>query len=73
MIKYVCLVNLRVGIFVALKLEHIPRDSNEKANALATVVASLLIKESVFLPIYYQSASSITINQVNEINEACSS
>ena len=37
MLKYVCLVNLRLEIFSAWKLEHIPRDSNEKADALATV------------------------------------
>ena len=34
---------------------------------------SLLIKEMVFLPVYYQPASSITTNQLNELDEACSS
>ena len=58
---------------MAWKLEDIPRDSNERADALATVVASLPIKETVFLLIYYRQASSITTNQVNKINEACSS
>ena len=73
MIKYVHLVKLRLGSFATWKLEHIPRDSNEWADALAVVVASLLIKEMVFLPVYFHPASSITTNQVNEIDEACSS
>ena len=58
---------------MAWKLEHIPRDSIEKANVLATVAASLSIKETIFLPIYLQPASSISTNQVNEIDEDCSS
>ena len=53
--------------------EHVPRDSNEKVDALAAVAASLPIKETVFLLVYLQPASSITANQVNEIDEACSS
>ena len=73
MIKYVCMVKLRLESFAAWKLEHIPRGSNERADALAVVAASLPIKETVFLPVYYQPASSITTNQVNEIDEACSS
>ena len=73
MIKYVCLVKLQLGSFAAWKLKHILRDLNERANALAVVVASLPIKETVFLPVYYQTASSITTNQVNEIDEGCSS
>ena len=73
MIKYVCLVKLRLGSFAALKLEHISRGSNEMADALAVVAPSLPIKEMIFLPIYYQPTSSIAINQVNEIYETCSS
>ena len=73
MIKYVCLVKLRLGSFAAWKLEHILRDLNERENALAVVFASLPIKETVFLLVYYQTTSSITTNQVNEIDEACSS
>ena len=73
MIKYVCLVKLRLQSFAIWKLEHIPRNSNEKANVLAIVAASLPIKETVFLLVYLQPTSSITINQVNEIDEACSS
>ena len=51
--KYVSLVKQRLDSFSAWKLEHIPRDCNEKADALAAVAASLSITEAVFLPIYY--------------------
>ena len=57
------------GQATAWKLEHIPRGSNEKASALAVVVASLLIRETMFLPVYYQPASSITTNQMSQIDE----
>ena len=53
MTKYVSLVKQRLGSFSAWKLEHIPKDCNEKADALAAVAASLPITEIVFLPIYY--------------------
>ena len=69
MTKYVNLVNLRLGCFIAWRLEHVPRNSNKKANALASVAASLPIKEIMILPMYYLSESSITINRVNEIDE----
>ena len=62
MVKYVYLVKLRLFSFAAWKLEHIPRDSNERADDLAIVATSLPIKETVFLPIYYQTTSSITTN-----------
>ena len=71
MTKYVCLVKLRLESFMTWKLEHIPRDSNEKEDALAAVAASLPTKETVLLPIYYQPESLIATNQVNEIEEAC--
>ena len=54
MTKYVCLVKLRLENFVAWKLEHIPRDSNEKADALAAVATSLPTKETVLILVYYQ-------------------
>ena len=73
MIKYVCLVKLRLESFTTWKLEHIPRGSNERANALAVVAASLLIKETVFLHVYYHPTSLIATNQVNEIDKVCSS
>ena len=56
---------------MAWHLEHILRDSNEKADALAVVVASLPIKEIVLLPVYYQPDSLITASQVNELDKAC--
>ena len=58
--RYMGLVKQRLVNFSAWKLEHIPRDSNEKVDASAAVTASIPIKETVFLPIYYQSTLSIT-------------
>ena len=69
MTKYVSLINLRLGSFVVWRLEHVPRSSNEKADALAVVAASLPIKETMLLPVFYQPESSITTNWVNEIDE----
>ena len=58
---------------MAWKLKHIPRGSNEKADALAVVVTSLPTKETVLLLVYYKPESSIAARQVNEIEEACPS
>ena len=73
MAKYVCLVKLRLESFTTWKLEHISRGSNEKADALVVVAASLPTKETMLLPVYYQPESSIAANRVNEIEEACPS
>ena len=70
MAKYVTLVKEQLAIFSTWKLEHVPRDSNEKADALAVVAASLPITETIFLPIYYQSDSSIATIQVNQVGES---
>ena len=43
--------------------------TNEKADALAAVAASLPITEIIFLPIYYQSDSSIATIWVNQVGE----
>ena len=51
--KYVSRVKQRLGSFLIWKLEHVPREYNDKANALAAVAASLPIDETIFLPIYY--------------------
>ena len=51
--KYVSLVKQHLGNFSGWKLEHIPRDCNEKSDALAIVAASLPMIETLFLPIYY--------------------
>ena len=69
MTRYVSLVNLRLGRFTAWRLEHVSRNSIEKADALVAIVASLPIKETVLLPVYYLSESSITTSRVNEIDE----
>ena len=69
MAKNVSLINLRLGSFAAWRLEHVPRSSNEKANALAIIAASLPIKKTVLLPVYYQLESSITTSRVNEVDE----
>ena len=45
MIKYVCLVKLRLESFAAWKIEHILRNLNEKEDALAIVAASLQKKK----------------------------
>ena len=71
--KYVSLVKERLGSFSVWKLEHIPRDCNEKADALAVVAASLTMTEIVFLPIYYQSDSSIITTRVSQVDEVSSS
>ena len=73
MTKYVSLVTLRLGNFMAWQLEHVSRYSNEKAEALAAVAVSLPIKETVLLLIGYQPESSITTSRVNEIDKACPS
>ena len=74
MAKYVSLINLWFGSFAAWQLEHIPRSSNRKVDALVAVVVSLPIKETVLLPpVYYQLESSITTNRVNEVDEAAPS
>ena len=69
MAKYVTLIKLRLGSFMAWRLEHVPRSCNEKSDALPAVAASLPIKETMLFPIYYQPESSIITNQVNEIDE----
>ena len=69
MAKYVALVKQRLAGFSTWKLEHVSRDSNEKADALTAVAASLPITETIFLPIYYQPDSSIAIIRVNQVGE----
>ena len=59
MTKYVALVKQRLDGFSTWKLKHVPKETNEKADALAAIAASLPITETIFLPIYYQSNSSI--------------
>ena len=65
--KYVSLVKLRLESFVVWRLEHILRDSNEKADALTVLAASLPIKEMMFLP-SITSELSTAANRVHEIS-----
>ena len=69
MVKYVSQVKQRLSSFPIWKLEHIPRDFNEKAYASASVAASLPITETIFMPIYYQPVSSIALPQINQVDE----
>ena len=69
MAKYVSLVKQRLGSLEAWKLEHIPRDCNEKADTLAAITASLSMTEKLFMPIYYQSDSSIITTRVSQVDE----
>ena len=68
--KYASLVKQKLSTLTTWKLEHVHRDSNERADALAVVVASLPIKETIYLPIYYQSGSSILHTQASQKKES---
>ena len=67
MAKYVALIKQRLAGFSTWKLEHVPRDSNEKADTLSAAAASLPITETIFLPIYYQPNSLIATIRVNQV------
>ena len=69
MAKYVTLVKQRLASFSTWKLEHVPKDSNERADALVVVAASLPITKTIFLPVYYQPDSSIATIQVSQVGE----
>ena len=69
MMKYASLVKQKLNAFSAWKLEHVPWGCNERADDLASVAASLPITETSFLPIYYQTDSSILHAQVNQVKE----
>ena len=69
MAKYASLVKQKLNTLSAWKLEHVPQDCNERVDALVAVAASLPIKETVFLPIYYRPDSLILHAQVSQIEE----
>ena len=69
MAKYISQVKQHLNCFPDWKLEHVPRGSNEKADTLALVAASLPITETIFLPIYYKLDSSIASPQVNQVDK----
>ena len=68
--KYASLVKQKLSTLATWKLEHIPKDSNDRADALAVVVASLPITETIYLPIYYQPGSSILHTRVIQVKES---
>ena len=70
MAKYASLVKQKLSTLTTWRLEHIPRGSNEQANALAAVAASLPITETIYLPIYYQLSSSISPTQVSQVEKS---
>ena len=70
MTKYASLAKKKLKTLTAWKLEHIPRDRNERVDALAAVAASLPVKETIYLPIYYKPDSSILHDRVSQIQEA---
>ena len=69
MAKYVSLVKQRLDNFSAWKLEHVTKDCNKKADALAAITTSFPITETVILPINYQSDSSIATTRVSQVDE----
>ena len=68
--KYASLVKEKLSTLATWKLEHIPRDSNTRADALAAVVASLPVTKTIYLPIYYQQDSFISHTQVSQVEES---
>ena len=68
MTKYVSLVNLRLGSSVAWRLEHVLRNSNEKADSLVVVAASLPITETTLLPMLIQVLKNIQIIEIYMTN-----
>ena len=70
MTKYASLAKQKLSTLSTWRLEHVPRDRNETADALAAVAASLPVRETIYLPIYYKPDSSILHTQVSQIQEA---
>ena len=70
MAKYASLAKQKLSTLATWKLEHIPRDRNERADALAAIAASLQVKETMYLPIYYKPDSSILHARISQIQEA---
>ena len=68
--KYASLVKQKLSALATWKLEHIPKDSNDRADALAVVASSLLTTETIYLPIYYQLGSSILHTRVIQVEES---
>ena len=58
-----------LGQFFGLETRTCTQGHQYKVDALAAVVISLPITETIFLPIYYQPFSSITPSQVSQVEE----
>ena len=69
MVKYVLRVKQRLSSFPIWKLEHVPKDYNERADALASIAASLPLTETILLPIYYWPTLLIGSLQINQVDE----
>ena len=69
MARYASVARQKLSTLSAWKPEHIPRDRNERVDALAAIAASLPIKETVYLPIYYKPDSSILHTLISQIKE----
>ena len=70
MTKYAFLAKQKLNTLTTWKLRHIPRDHNERADALAAVAASLPIKEMIYLLFYYKQDSSILHDRISQVQEA---
>ena len=70
MTKYAFLAKQKLNTLTTWKLRHIPKDHNERADALAAVAASLPIKETIYLLIYYKPNSSILHDRISQVQEA---
>ena len=70
MTKYASLDKQKPSTLSTWRLEHVSRDYNERADALAAIAASLPLREAIYLPIYYKPESSILHTQVSQIQGA---
>lgn len=60
MAHYLILVQVGLAKLSEWVIERVPRIENLKVDALVGIVATLPVKEVMLLPIYLQTASSIT-------------
>ena len=70
MTKYASLAKQKLSTLSTWRLEHVPRDHNERVDALVAIAASLPLREAIYLPIYYKPDSSILHTQVSQIQGA---
>ena len=70
MARYLTMVEDRLKNLDEWIVRLVPRKENMKADALARIVATLLIKEAMMLSIYLQATPLITPELVCSTNEA---